>query len=152
MSPPAGRPSARAGVTRAAEDDVVAVDPERRVRGDLVDRVLESIVRKRLDSATVAADQVMVMIAARCCRLVVGTPRAKLEPMYEPELDEGLERAVHAGDTGPRPRQANTVVDLLDRQTAALVGERVDHGRPRAPMPVAGVAKDGLRMLRPAHT
>jgi len=134
-----------------AQDDVVVIDPESGVLGDGVDRMLETIVAERLDLAAVAADEVVMVIAARLGRLVVSTSRAKLEAMHEPELRQCLEGAVDACNADARAALPDEVVYLLDGHTARLLAERFDNGGPRASGLEAGFAEDRLRVLAPAH-
>ena len=62
------------------------VDPERRRFRDGVDRVLEPIVAEGLDLSAVAADEVVMVIAARLRGLVAGAAGAEVEAVDEPEL------------------------------------------------------------------
>jgi hypothetical protein len=153
LSPSAGeiRQSGRAGAACAPEDDVVAVDPERRFGGDLPDRMLEPVVRKGLDAAAPAADQMMVMVAASRRRLVVRAAGPEVEPVDEPELGERLERPVDAGNADPRPPLTHPIVDLLGGETARLSGKGLNHGRSGPPRLVAGGAKNCIGMQGPIH-
>jgi hypothetical protein len=75
----------------------VLVDPERRRSRRGVNRALESIVGEGFHRSALAADGVVMVIAARLGRLVAGAAaRAKIEAVDEPELREGLKRAVDA--------------------------------------------------------
>lgn len=127
------------------------LDPECRRPGDVLDHALEAIVAERLDPSAVRADQVMVVIAARLSRLVVRPARAQFEPVHEPELGESLQRPVDAGDPGSAATTPHAVVDLLDREAAALVRQRVDHRRTGAARLETGFAQHGLRVLTPGH-
>ena len=102
--------------------------------------MLETIVAERLDLAALSADEVVMVVAARLRRLIVSTPGPQLEAMHEPELGQGLKRAVDARNADPAPPPANEIVDLLDRQAAGLVAERLDDGSPRLPRLEAGPA------------
>ena len=53
-----------------AQDDVVTCEWVPDLAGDGADRLLEPLVAERLDLAAVVAHDVMVMVAARSCRLV----------------------------------------------------------------------------------
>lgn len=129
----------------------MSVDPKRRLRRDLANRLLEPMVRERLDPAAVAADQMVVMISARGGRLVVSAVGAKLEPVHEPEPGERLERSIDAGDADSRSTGSHAMVDLLCRQAASLAAKGLDHRRPRPAGLVSRLPQDGLRMLGPVH-
>src|SRR5215207_613074 len=134
-----------------AQHDVVVIDPERGVLGHRVDRVFETIVAERLDLAAVAADEVVVVVAGRLGELVVSAARAKLEAMHEPELRQGLERAVDARNPDAGSALSNEIVNLLNGQAAGLVTECLDDGGPRASRLEARAAKDRLSVFAPAH-
>ena len=128
------------------------VDSKRGRSGDIVEHMLETVVAERLDLAAVAADEVMVVIAARLRRLVVGAAGAQLEPVNEPQLRERLERAVDARDADARTTHPHEVVNLLHGEAALLLSERVDHRRARPARLEAGLTKKRLRMLGPPHS
>jgi hypothetical protein len=129
----------------------VSVDAERRLSRGVADRLLEPVVRERLDSAAVPADEVVVVISTGSGRLIVRSVGAKVEPVHEPEPCERLERPVDTRDPNAWATGSNAVVDLLCRQAAPLASEGFDHRRPRPAGLVSGLTQDGFRMVRPAH-
>ena len=79
-----------------AKEDVVRARPGSLL--DIVDRALECLVGERLDLAAVVADQMVMMLAARVARLEPRAPRAGVDPLDEPSLDEQVEQPVDARD------------------------------------------------------
>lgn len=92
-----------------------------------------------------------MVIATRLRGLVLSAAGTKVEPADEPELREGLERAVDARKSDSRPSQANLLVDRGRRQAAALVGDDVDHDSPGRTRPDARFAQNLPRVLGPGH-
>ena len=114
------------------------------------ERLLERSVGERLDPAAVVADEVMVVVRIRVHRLEPCDPVADVDALHEPELDERLERPVHACDTGRPTGRVDAVVDLLRRPAAVLPGEVLDDGPSRAAAAQAGGAEPVERPVGPA--
>ncbi len=141
-----GDPAVAAG---AAQDDVVRgqlVAPPAR---DATERLLESAVLERLDLAAVAADEMVVMVAAWIDALEAGDRVAEVDPLHEPELVEAFERAVDACDTDPRSFRADAVMELLRGEAAVLATEKLDDDAPSAPAASAFGAHPVEHLLRP---
>jgi len=119
--------------------------------GGLDQRVLERLVGERLDLAAVVTNEVMVVMRVRMCRLEPCDAVADVDALHEPELDERLERPVHACDTGRPASGVDPVVDLLRRAAAVLDGEKLDDRAPGAAAPEPRCAKALECMFRPGH-
>ena len=65
-------------------------------------------------------------------RLEAGDAVTELDPLHEVEIDELLERPVHARDPDPATLTADAVEDLLCRTAAGLGTEVLDDGPARA--------------------
>ena len=116
-----------------------------------MDDVLEPVVAEGLHLPAVAADEVVMVVAAGRRGLVLGAPRAELDSMDEAELAERLQSAVDAGDAHTCMLPPDEVVDLLRGETAGLRSERADHSGPGAARFVAGVPQHGLGVCNPTH-
>ena len=88
--------------------------------GNALERLLERRVLERLDFPAIAADEVVVMVAARIHALEACDPVSEVDTLDQTELVEALERAIDAGDPDPWPARADPVVNLLRGQTAVL--------------------------------
>ncbi len=94
--------------------------------GDSLECSLERRVLERLHLAAVAANEVVVMIAARIDALETRHAVAEVHPLDEPELVEPFEGAINARDADSEPARANPVVDLLRGEAAVLATEVFD--------------------------
>ena len=88
------------------------VDPERRALRDRLDRPLEAVIREGLDPAAVAADEMVMVVAARLGRLVPGAARPQVDPVDEAERGQRLERPVDTCDADAGAPRADPVVNL----------------------------------------
>ena len=113
---------------------------------------LERRIGERLDLAAVVTDEVMVVVAGvgvgglEPCDAV-----AEIDALHESELDQGVERAVHARDADLAATVTNAVVDLLGRAAACVQRELVDDRTARAAATQTGIAKSGERSLGPSR-
>ena len=87
-----------------------------RSMADSSDRIFE-----RLDLAAVVAHEVVVMVAARMCRLEARHAVSEVDPLDETELVHALERSVDARDPDPIPSRTHELVNLLGREAAVLL-------------------------------
>lgn len=117
------------------EYDLVGSHPDLEAARGLLERLLEAVIRERLNPAAVVADQVMVVLAARVGRLETGNPVAELDALHKAELDELLEGAVDARDTHTATLAADAVEDLLRRPAARLCAQVLDHCPARTSVP-----------------
>ena len=104
---------------------------------DVSDRLLEALVRERLDLAAVVADDVVVVLLVMADGLEAGDPVAQIDSLHEALLGEHVEHAVDARQPDRLAARAKLAVDLLRTETAALPLEEVDHPYTREPPPVA---------------
>jgi hypothetical protein len=88
---------------------------------------LEPRIRERLNSSAIVADQVMVVLAGRVCRLEPGHAVAELDSLHELEIDELVERAVDARDPDATTPAPDAVENLVRRSTAGLDAQVLDH-------------------------
>ena len=107
-------------------------DPEPGLAADGTDRALELFVVKWDEAAAVAAEKVMVMLAAGAEPLVAGGAAAEIQPLEETQPLELLQRPVDAGpaDFG------QAAVDLRGGQRTGLARQERDNalaGGPTAP-------------------
>ncbi len=117
---------------------------------DALDRRFERVILERLHLAAVVADQVVVVLASGLRALEPRDAVAEVHPLREPELVEPLQRAVDAGDADLAPGGADSVVDLLRRETAVLVAEELDDEPARATAAAARLAKPRESALAPS--
>ena len=82
----------------AAQDDVVLAERVAVGAGDRRDRALERRIVERVDLRARAADEVMVVLAARVRRLETREPLTQVDTVDEPQLGQLVERAVDARD------------------------------------------------------
>ena len=138
-----------AALAAPAQDDVVVGDVEADLVGEAVDRALEGRVLEGDHAAAVAADRVVVMVAAGLDPLVAGGAAADLEALDEAELLELLEGAVDAGPAAGGSSAAQLVVELERGDRAIVAGERLDHRRAGAAAAQAGGLQRRQRVLGP---
>jgi zinc/manganese transport system substrate-binding protein len=91
-----------------------------------LDRPLEAVILERGHAATGLAHRVMVMLAPRDDSLVALPSLADVDPLNQPEVEEKLDRAIHAREPDPTPLGAQLVANLLRRQAAVLAREQAD--------------------------
>ena len=127
------------------------VDAKRRRLRDVLDHDLEPIVAERFHLPAVATDEMVVVIASRSGRLVVGAAAAQLQTVDEPKLGKRLERAVDARDPHSRSLLAHLLVDLGRCEAAALLREHIDHSGSRRADLEARLTECELRVLIPGH-
>jgi hypothetical protein len=111
----------------SAQDDLVLVEVVAEPAGGARERLLERRIRERLDAAAVVAHEMVVVLVVAGKRLVARDPVADVDPLHEPEVGEGVERPVDAGDADRAPCGDDPVVDLLGGPAAVLCLEKVDH-------------------------
>lgn len=97
------------------QDDIVlaqrvAVSPR-----DPAQRALESEVVERVDPAALAADEVMVMLAAGMSGLEARDALAEVDAMHEAQVGELVEHPVDARDSDGTAFRAQAVEELLRR-------------------------------------
>jgi hypothetical protein len=114
------------------EHDLVCAHSDLETPRSSFERQLEAWIREWLNLPAVVADQVMVVLAARVCRLEPGDPVAELDPLRETQIDELIERAVDTGYTYAATLRADSVEDLLSGATAMLRAQVLDY-RPASP-------------------
>lgn len=125
-----------------AEHDVVSCDPVADFAGHAVHRALESLVLPGLHLAAVLADHVVMMVAARKCRLVARRLIADVDALDETELGEQIEHPVNTRDSDGPARAACALVDLLGCGAALLPAEQLDHRCARSSATEPRVAED----------
>src|SRR5581483_4240416 len=141
----------RAVAPGAAQDDVVAGD---RVAGaplELVQSARELVVGERLDATAVAADEVVMVLAARLERLVARDAGAEVDALQQALLRQQVEDAVDARDPDRPSLVPELVEDLLCRQAAVLAPEQLDDRPPGDAVAIAAAAERVERALGPVH-
>ena len=118
---------------------------------DLIEGQLESRIGERADLPAVGADDVVVMIPARPCRLEAGDSVAEIDPGHESLRGQELEDAIDARDPDRPPLHAEPVEDLLRCQAAVLAAEQLDDRSAGAAAPVAPRAQHRKGRLRPVR-
>jgi hypothetical protein len=121
-----------AGSARAAKHDFVLVQRVAEPAGGTLERALEPLVGERLDLAAVPADEMVMVVSVAPGGLEPRDAVADVHPLDEPELDERVEGTVDARDPDGAAVVPDAVVDLLRGEAAALRGEVLDDGAPRA--------------------
>jgi hypothetical protein len=76
-------------------------------------RLLEAGIREWLNLPAVVADQVMMVLAVRVCRLETSDPVAELDTLRKLQIDELVECAVDTGDPHAATLATDAVEDLL---------------------------------------
>lgn len=117
--------------------------------GDALDRRLEPGVCERLDLPAVVADEMVVMLAVGVSRLEARDAVAEVDPLHEAELVHPVECAVDARDPDAAAARADGVVDLLGRETAVLLAEKLDDEPPCASAPTARATESRERRVDP---
>ena len=95
--------------------------------GDPVQGKLERRVVERVDLAAVAADEMVVMLAARLGRLKARHAMPEVDSVHKPKLREQFEHTVDARDADGATRRAEPIEQLLCGKAALLGGEVADH-------------------------
>lgn len=113
---------------------------------DRLDRPLQRTVGEGGEPAALLADQ-MVMVQLGVDPLIAGRVAADLDPLYELQPLELIERPVDARPTD----RVKPPVDLQRRNRTALTGKQLDHLAPRRAAAVSGLVKALNRCLGPAH-
>src|SRR5581483_8518182 len=109
---------------------------------------LERLVLERLHLATVAADEMVVVLAVRPRGLVARHPVADVHARHQRLAGEDVEDAVDARDADPLPRRAQALVQLLRGDAALEAVEAADDGAAGAAA-VPGGPQRSERVLRP---
>ena len=105
------------------------------------DRRLEGGVLERLDLAAVVAHEVVMVIAARVRGLEAGDAVAEIDALHESERVHPVERAVDARDPDAAATSSQAVMDLLRREAAVLLAEKLDDEPTRAAAPSGRTAQ-----------
>jgi hypothetical protein len=104
----------------------VRIDHVAEVAGQALELPLEPLVLEGDDLAAVAADEMVMVVAARVNGLVASDPGAEVDPLHEPKRDEEVERAVDTRNPDATITETQTVEDLLRGEAAILPGEKLD--------------------------
>ena len=134
-APGSGLDGVRAVGARAVQHDVMTAEGVAVGAGDARERRLEPRVAELLDTATVVADEVMVVLPARQGALEACRPTAEVYPVDEAELGELIQDTVDARDPDLTAVRSQPVEHLLGGQAAVVLAEMGDDrlaGGPRA--------------------
>jgi hypothetical protein len=146
---PIGWSAGAAVFASTSNDDVVAGDVVAPATGDALERGLERRIRELLDLSALAADEMVVMVAARVGGLVARDAVTEVNPLDEPEGVKALEGAIDARDTHPSAARTHAVVDLLGREAAVLAAEELDDLAPCSATAAARLSQEYERALGP---
>lgn len=115
-----------------------------------VNRTFERLVFERGDAAAVVTDEMVVMVlAVGQGRLESGGGAPNIETLHELQVLEQLESPVDGRDAHASLRGAELVSDVRGAQHAALLADRLEHGRTRSAGTVAGSLERALGVLGP---
>lgn len=114
------------------------------------ERSLQACVGERLDPTAVVAYEVVMVMAVAARRLEPRDPVPDVDALDESQRREGLERAVDACDADGAARRADSVVDLLRGEAAALLVEELDDAASGASAAETRRAEAVERMVGPA--
>ena len=100
----------------------------------------ERVVLERLDLAAVAADEMVMVMAAGPGRFVAGDAVAEIDTRQQTLSGEEIEDAVDAGDPDTGIGANQPLMCLLRREAAILGVQVLDHRPARAAAAEAGVS------------
>ncbi len=124
--------------------DLVAVTAR-----NALERGLESEVFERLHLSAAVAHEVVMVLASGMRGLEAGDPVTEVDALHETGAIETLERSIDASDPEADSARADSVVDLLGRDTARLMTDELDDGTPRCAASPGRLAKPVERVCRP---
>ena len=116
---------------------------------DALERRLEPGVLEGLDLAAVVAHEMVVMVPGRLGALEAGDAVAEVDALHEACVDEPFDRAIDAREPDAGVFGAQTVVDLLHREAAALASDEVHDDAASAAAPSARGTELLERVCRP---
>lgn len=99
--------------------------------GDAVERALKRLVVEGADTATVEADDVVVVVGG-ASGLVSGFASPEIEPVDEPQPEQHVERPVDAGEANGLFLGPESVEDLVRGKAAIFAGQKLDNRAARA--------------------
>lgn len=91
----------------------------------------------------------VVVVAIGRRGLVAGDPVTGVDALHQPEVDEGVERAIDGRDSDRTPRASKLVEDLVRAQAAVLPPKELDDSTPRAAAAVPSTGQFGERVRSP---
>src|SRR5450755_1507380 len=144
-----GRPPLLTLLARPPQQHVVVLHLDAEALGEIVDRPLEAGVVEGDQAAAIAADQMVVVGAARIDRLEARLAGADRDPLREPVLDEQVQHAVDAGAADRRALRAEGVLDLDRAERAGLAREQLDHALPGSTALMACAGEHSVDVLAP---
>jgi hypothetical protein len=118
---------------------------------DPVNGPFEVEVVERIHLSALAADEVVVMLAAGMSGLETGDTVAEVDPAHEAKVSELVEHPVDARDADRAALGTQPVEELLRRDAAVLGGQVRDHCVTRAARSGSGATELVPRMLLPGE-
>ena len=133
------------------KDHVVVVESEVTGACDPADGSLETRIVERLDLAALAADEVMVVFAARVSGLEASDAISEVDSMHELHVGELIEYAVDACQTDGATLGPELVEEFLCREAATLHCKLGDDRLARGSRASAGATEFLARVAFPAR-